>query len=141
MKDPQTGEIVEVRAPTTRPRAVVTHPMDASQIHHPLGLRGPRRGSRSAPLRHPLLGGEPRRRSRGQDFTGTLNPASLGDPAGVPDWSPHWRKRSRAHATSSNGWVTSVSIPRIPLPGAPVFNRTVTLKDTWAKIEKEQGKK
>jgi glutaminyl-tRNA synthetase len=29
------------------------------------------------------------------------------------------------------------------LPGAPVFNRTVSLKDTWAKIEKamEQGKK
>ncbi len=24
-------------------------------------------------------------------------------------------------------------------PGAPVFNRTVTLKDTWAKIEKKQG--
>ena len=22
-------------------------------------------------------------------------------------------------------------------PGAPVFNRTVTLKDTWAKIEKK----
>ena len=25
-------------------------------------------------------------------------------------------------------------------PGAPVFNRTVTLKDTWARIEKKQGK-
>ncbi len=24
-------------------------------------------------------------------------------------------------------------------PGAPVFNRTVTLKDAWAKIEKKQG--
>ena len=24
-------------------------------------------------------------------------------------------------------------------PGAPVFNRTVTLKDTWAKIQKQQG--
>jgi glutaminyl-tRNA synthetase len=24
-------------------------------------------------------------------------------------------------------------------PGAPVFNRTVTLKDTWARIEKRQG--
>jgi glutaminyl-tRNA synthetase len=26
-------------------------------------------------------------------------------------------------------------------PGAPVFNRTVTLRDTWAKIEKAQQKK
>ncbi len=26
-------------------------------------------------------------------------------------------------------------------PGTPVFNRTVSLKDTWAKIEKGQKKK
>jgi len=26
-------------------------------------------------------------------------------------------------------------------PGKPVFNRTVTLRDTWAKIQKQQGKK
>ncbi|MCK5127395.1 MAG: glutamine--tRNA ligase/YqeY domain fusion protein [candidate division Zixibacteria bacterium] len=26
-------------------------------------------------------------------------------------------------------------------PGQPVFNRTVTLRDTWAKIQKKQGKK
>ena len=25
-------------------------------------------------------------------------------------------------------------------PGAPVFNRTVTLKDTWAKIEQKGAK-
>ena len=24
-------------------------------------------------------------------------------------------------------------------PGAPVFNRTVTLKDSWAKIAKKEG--
>ena len=26
-------------------------------------------------------------------------------------------------------------------PGAPVFNRTAALKDTWAKVEKKQGGK
>jgi glutaminyl-tRNA synthetase len=26
-------------------------------------------------------------------------------------------------------------------PGAPVFNRTVSLRDTWAKIEKKSGGK
>ena len=26
-------------------------------------------------------------------------------------------------------------------PGKPVFNRTVALKDTWAKLEKKQGTK
>jgi glutaminyl-tRNA synthetase len=25
-------------------------------------------------------------------------------------------------------------------PGRPVFNRTVTLKDAWARIEKRQGR-
>ena len=25
-------------------------------------------------------------------------------------------------------------------PGKPVFNRTVALKDTWARVEKKQGK-
>jgi len=26
-------------------------------------------------------------------------------------------------------------------PGAPVFNRTIALKDTWAKVEKKQAGK
>jgi glutaminyl-tRNA synthetase len=26
-------------------------------------------------------------------------------------------------------------------PGAPVFNRTVALKDTWAKVEKKQERR
>ncbi len=31
--------------------------------------------------------------------------------------------------------------PKDSKPGKPVFNRTVTLRDTWAKIQKQQGKK
>ena len=27
------------------------------------------------------------------------------------------------------------------MPGKPVFNRTIALKDTWAKVEKRQGAK
>ena len=38
-------------------------------------------------------------------------------------------------ATSSSGWATSASI-RIRRPASLVFNRTVALRDTWAKIEK-----
>jgi len=26
-------------------------------------------------------------------------------------------------------------------PGKPVFNRTIALKDTWAKVERKQGGK
>jgi glutaminyl-tRNA synthetase len=30
--------------------------------------------------------------------------------------------------------------PKDSLPGKPVFNRTVTLRDTWAKIERAEKK-
>ena len=44
-----------------------------------------------------------------------------------------WRPPPPAAATSSSVSVTSPSIPTAA-PGAPVFNRTVSLKDTWAKV-------
>ena len=40
-------------------------------------------------------------------------------------------------AISSSGWATSASI-RTPRPASLVFNRTVALRDTWAKIEKRE---
>ncbi len=45
--------------------------------------------------------------------------------------------RRPERGTSSNGLDTSASIPT-PAPGEMVFNRTVTLKDTWARIETAQ---
>ena len=48
-------------------------------------------------------------------------------------------------AASSSGWATSASTRRTRHPTRPVFNRTVSLRDTWAKLEKkakqqQQGK-
>ncbi len=73
----------------------------------------------------------------GQDFVSTLNPASLevvrgcklepslaAPQAGVP------------YQFERLGYFCADPDSR---PGAPVFNRTVTLRDTWAKIEKKQG--
>lgn len=69
-------------------------------------------------------------------FTDNLNPDSL--------------KVVRAMLEPSQGDIepgTKVQFERMgyfcadpdSVPGAPVFNRTVTLKDTWAKLEKKMG--
>ena len=42
----------------------------------------------------------------------------------------------RVRAFSSSGWATSASI-RTPSAGRLVFNRTVTLKDAWARIQSQ----
>ena len=46
------------------------------------------------------------------------------------------RRRARHAVSSSSGWAISAST-RIRRPARLVFNRTVTLKDTWAKEEKK----
>jgi glutaminyl-tRNA synthetase len=75
----------------------------------------------------------------GEDFTLGLNPASLETLTGC--------KLEAALANATPG--TPVQFERVGYfvadaldsrPGAPVFNRTVTLKDAWARIEKKQGK-
>ena len=76
----------------------------------------------------------------GQDFTANLNPNSL---------EVDHRREARAVAGQRRaGQPLPVRAPGLLLrrsairsPGKPVFNRTVALKDTWAKIEKKQGGK
>ena len=48
--------------------------------------------------------------------------------------SPHWRSSASARRSSSSGSGTSAWILD-SAPGALVFNRTLTLKDTWAKVQ------
>ncbi len=76
----------------------------------------------------------------GQDFTANLNPKSLE--------VIHTAKLEPSLANVTAG--TRYQFERLGYfcadfdakPGAPVFNRTVALKDTWAKVEKKQaGKK
>ena len=45
----------------------------------------------------------------------------------------------RERPCSSSAWGTSAWI-RTRRPGAPVFNRTITLKDSWAKIERPSAR-
>ena len=75
----------------------------------------------------------------GEDFTQTLNPDSLEilqgcklEPslaAAVPGARYQFERLGYFCADAEDS-----------RPGAPVFNRTVTLKDAWAKIEKKQGR-
>ena len=71
----------------------------------------------------------------GQDFTANLNPNSL-EVSPTASWSRAWPARRPAAVTNSSGSAISASI-RDSTPEKLVFNRTVALRDTWAKIEKK----
>ena len=72
------------------------------------------------------------------DFLTQLNPA-LARRAHRREGRAVARERGRrARASSSSASATSASI-RIARHGRPVFNRTVTLKDSWARIENREA--
>ncbi len=75
----------------------------------------------------------------GQDFTVNLNPKSL-------EVISHAKlEPSLANAAPGSRYqferIGYFCVDPDSKPGAPVFNRTVALKDTWAKVEKKQGGK
>jgi len=71
----------------------------------------------------------------GQDFTANLNPNSLEVLTGCK-LEPSLRDASPAHRYQfeRTGYFC---VDRDSASGRPVFNRTVALRDTWAKIEKK----
>ncbi len=88
---------------------------------------------------HLFLKADPNDLEEGQDFKSCINPKSLEilgecciEPglAGLPSGSMLQFERMGYFCVDSDS-----------AEGKPVFNRTVTLKDTWAKIEKTRGKK
>jgi len=74
----------------------------------------------------------------GQDFTANLNPKSL-EVINDAKLEP-----SLANATAGGRYqferLGYFCVDPDSKPGKLVFNRTVALKDTWAKVEKKQGK-
>ena len=76
---------------------------------------------------------------RGQTYLANLNPKSLetlSDCRLEPSLAP---PKPASTISSSSGYFIADAIDS--KPGKPVFNRTVTLKDTWAKIEQKGGGK
>ena len=63
------------------------------------------------------------------DFLDAAQPARRSRSFAAASSSRRSPRARRRRASSSSGWATSASIP-IRAPGAPVFNRTVTLRDT-----------
>jgi glutaminyl-tRNA synthetase len=76
--------------------------------------------------------------AEGEDFTANLNPLSL-EVIGNAKLEP-----SLAGAAAGSRYqferLGYFCVDRDSAPGKPVFNRTVALKDTWAKVERKQGK-
>jgi glutaminyl-tRNA synthetase len=74
----------------------------------------------------------------GEDFTASLNPNSLEVITNAKV------EPSLAKATEGGRFqferLGYFCVDPDSKPGRPVFNRTVALKDTWAKVEKKQGK-
>ena len=71
----------------------------------------------------------------GQDFVSALNPGVARRRAAAPRSSPAWRptRRERRYQFERTGYF--VSDPVDSRAGALVFNRTVTLRDSWAKVK------
>jgi len=141
VKDPESGEIVEVRArydPATRGGDTPDGRKVKSTIHWVSAAHAIEAEVR---LYETLFGVEvPEDVPEGEDFTQSLNPMSLEtlqgcrlEPslsAAVPG-SQYQFERLGYFCTD----------PEDSHPGVPVFNRTATLKDAWARIEKKQGRR
>jgi len=79
---------------------------------------------------------DPSQTGEGQDFTANLNPNSL-------EVLNHAKlEPSLANAAAGTRYqferLGYFCVDPDSTPGKPVFNRTVALKDTWAKIERGQ---
>ena len=71
------------------------------------------------------------------DFKSVINPQSLEVVRGAKVEPPSPRPRPRSPCSSS-AWATSSRTGRTPA-NHPVFNRSVGLRDTWARLEKAGG--
>jgi glutaminyl-tRNA synthetase len=82
-----------------------------------------------------FTGENPDEAPEGQDFTANLNPNSLEVLTGAK------LEPSLANASPADRYqferLGYFCVDRDSKPGHPVFNRTVALRDTWAKIEKK----
>ena len=138
VKDPNSGEVTEIRAtydPETRSGNAPDGRKVKATIHW---VSAPHAMTAEVRLYEPLFTAEdPESVSEGADFTTALNPNSLAVLRGCK------LERALAEATPGDALQFErvgyfVADPRDSQPGAPVFLRTVTLKDAWARAEKRQ---
>jgi glutaminyl-tRNA synthetase len=139
VKDDRTGEITEVRC-TYEPASRGGHAGEGRRVKGTIHwVSAPHAATAEARLYDRLFTRpDPGDESHGRDFTEFLNPASLEvvpdarvEPglAGAPPGSRFQFERLGYFCVDPDS-----------TPERLVFNRTVTLRDTWARIEQSQGR-
>jgi glutaminyl-tRNA synthetase len=139
VKDPATGEILELRC-SHDPETMGANPADGRKVKGTIHWVSVEHALPAEVRLYDRLFAVPNPEAdlgEGQDFTANLNPDSLTvvenawvEPALGED-APDTRYQFERH-----GYF--VSDPEDSGPGGLVFNRTVTLRDSWAKTEKSR---
>ena len=138
VKDPRTGEVAEIRA-RYDPATGSGNPADGRKVKATIHwVSASHTVEGEVRLYDTLFSAEhPDDLPEGQDFTQGLNPKSLEVLSGCKlEPSLGGAAAGQAYQFERLGYFCVDADSR---PGAPVFNRTVTLKDAWARIEKKQG--
>ena len=139
VKDPETGEVTEVRAhydPATRGGDTPDGRKVKATLHW---VSAAHAVDAEVRLYDTLFQVEdPEDVPEGEDFTSSLNPRSLEILRGCK-LEPSLAMAAPGDRYQFERLGYFYVDPDDSRPGAPVFNRTVTLKDSWARIQKKQG--
>ena len=136
VKDERTGEIKEVRC-TYDPETKSGMPQADRRVKGTIHWVSARHAV-PAEVRlydHLFSQPDPNDVPAGVDYKTTMNPHSLEVVQAMLEPSLSSAKPGDRYQFERNGYFCADT--RDSRPGKPVFNRTVTLRDTWAKIEKK----
>jgi glutaminyl-tRNA synthetase len=141
VKDPATGEVVELLCtydPATRGGNAPDGRKVKGTIHW---VSAPHALQAEVRLYDHLFAvPSPDEAPEGKDFTANLNPGSL-EVLKTCYLEPSLKTAAPGSRFQFERLGYFCADARDSTPGRPMFNRTVTLADTWAKIEKAQGAK
>jgi glutaminyl-tRNA synthetase len=136
VKDPSTGEVVELRCtydPETKGGDAPDHRSPKATLHWVSAAHAVEAEVRLYDTLFTKR--DPSELEEGEDWLSNLNPNSLEVVRGAR-LEPMLREAvpgSRRQFERLGYFVVDTKDSR---PGAPVFNRTVTLRDTWTKLQK-----
>jgi len=139
LKDATTGEVTEVRA-TYDPATRGGNAPDGRKVKATIHWVSARHALDAEVRLFEVLftAEDPDDVPEGRDFTTGLNPASLEARTGCK-LEPSLAAAVPGQPVQFERMGYFVLDSRDSRPGAPVFLRTVTLKDAWARVEKRQG--
>jgi glutaminyl-tRNA synthetase len=141
VKDPKTGEVVELHC-TYDPATRGGNTPDGRKVKGTIHWVSARESLPAEVRLYDHLFGvaDPDDAPEGADWKANLNPNSLVTLAGCRvEPSLAAARAGDRYQFERQGYFCADA--KDSQPGSLVFNRTVSLKDTWAKIEKAQGKK